>query len=140
MSKIFVIAGSHHQAKEWIKQDIEKRINAGQTSLTLSHYVYVSSAADLRGYSDPHGVFIGTWKDRPDILEIVETLMIQSTHVNRSLAKIHRDLDKPVRQPSQGILRGAEMLAKAIDDEVLAIALKKINGGELSGNTASNNR
>jgi hypothetical protein len=200
MSKIFVVAGSYFQANRWIKQDIEKRINAGQTSLTLSHYVYVSSAADLRGYSDPHGVFIGTWKDRPDIQEIVETLLIQSTHVNHSLAKIRKELNnkllavyingimqaqnhdyvsdgsfvvfnqapppmadvtirtmseiskhigngsmvsfaiKTLRNPSQGILRGAEMLAKAIDDEVLATLCKKINGGELSGNTTSNNR
>jgi predicted nucleic acid-binding protein len=149
MSKIFVVAGSYHQAKEWIKQDIEKRINAGQTSLTLSHYVYVSSAADLRGYSDPHGMFIGTWKERPDIRDIVEVLMMQSTSVNRSLAKIHRDLSKTVRQPQLHKVSGgwavavddaALMLAQAIDDEVLATLCKKINGGELSGNTTSNNR
>jgi hypothetical protein len=141
MSKIFVVAGSYHQAKEWIKQDIEKRINAGQTSLTLSHYVYVSSTADLRGYQDPHGVFIGTWKERPDIRDIVEALMVQSTLPIPKLREIWGGLlDKPTRQPSQGILRGVEMLARAIDDEVLATLCKKINGGELSGNTTSNNR
>jgi hypothetical protein len=88
--KTFVIAGTIWQAKEWIKQDIEKKYPTNP-SLTISHYVYVDSPSRLRGYNDPHGVFIGTWRSRSDIKEIVETLL-QCCYRNPALEKIHQEL------------------------------------------------
>ena len=90
MNKIYVIAGTLWQAKEWIKQDIEKKYPTNP-SLTISHYVYVDSPSKLRGYNDPHGVFIGTWRSRSDIKEIVETLL-QCCYRNPALEKIHQEL------------------------------------------------
>ena len=92
MNKIFVIAGNKYQAEVWIKQDLEKRSKSGTTTLSRSEYVYVDDATRIRGIRDPHGVFIGTWKERWDIQEVVETLMIQSSNANAALGKIYKDL------------------------------------------------
>jgi len=88
--KIYVIAGTLWQAKEWIMQDIEKKY-PNDPSVTISHYVYVDSASRLRGLNNPHGVFIGTWRSRSDIKEIVETLL-QCCYRNLALEKIHQEL------------------------------------------------
>jgi len=88
--KIFVIAGTFIEANEWIKQDIEKKY-PNDPSVTFSNYVYVYAPSRLRGLNDPHGVFIGTWRSRKDIKEIVESLLQCSYH-NPALGKIHREL------------------------------------------------
>jgi hypothetical protein len=88
--KIYVVAGTRWEAKGWIMQDIEKKYPTNP-SLTISHYVYVDSPSRLRGLNDPHGVFIGTWRSRNDIKEIVETLL-QCCYRNLELEKIHQEL------------------------------------------------
>ena len=89
--KIYVIAETYDQANHWIKNDIQNRYPAN-TSLTLSHYVYVSSPDKLRGVRDPHGYFVGYWRERPDILEIVESLMRTSSKPSQSLRNIYNEL------------------------------------------------
>ena len=91
--KTFVVAGTAHEANYWIINDLGKKYPSN-TSLTMSHYVYVSSPDSLRGVKNPHGVFVGNWKTRTDILEIVEALLLASTNVNSALGKIYRDLTK----------------------------------------------
>jgi len=89
--KTFVIAGNNHQAKHWIDENIKKRYKAGETSLTLSDYVYVSSPEKLKGISDPHGVFVGTWYERADMLEVIQTLR-HCTRVRNEKLNIIMDL------------------------------------------------
>lgn len=93
--KTFVIAGTYHESEHWIRQDLAKRWPTNP-SLTLSDYRYVSKADDLRGVRDPHGVFVGNWLGRPDILQIVEALMLASVNVNPALGKIYKDLKTKV--------------------------------------------
>lgn len=144
MSKIFVIAGSYFQAEEWIKSNLEKRSNSGVTTLSRSEYVYVSNASDIRGYHNPHGVFIGTWKERHDIREIVQALMVQSDLPIPKLREIwgevkHRVKPTPKQPPlhkvaggwAVGVDEAAVRLAQAIDDEVLKNLMHKINGGDI---------
>ena len=76
MSKIFVIAGNRAEADDWIKSNLEKRKNSGETTLSWSEYVFVSGPEQLRGWNEPHGVFIGTWKERKDMEEIFQMLLI----------------------------------------------------------------
>ncbi len=87
MSKTFVIAGNHDHARIWIKEDVDKRYRAGETSITLSDYIYVSGPEQLRGYSDPHGVFIGNWYERKDIREILTILHMSGNKVNTQILK-----------------------------------------------------
>ena len=96
MNKTFVIAGTNHEAQYWIKKDIERRAIMREV-VSITDYHYVSKADDLRGVQNPHGVFVGNWLGRPDIFEIVQALMLASTHVNPALGKIYKDLKPKVR-------------------------------------------
>ena len=103
MSKTYVIAGTNQEAQYWIKQDLDKIHSSKPSSRSMSDYVYVSKAEDLRGIKDPHGVFIGNWMGRPDILDIVEQLIMCSRQPNAALGKIHKDL-KPKIPPKPKFL------------------------------------
>ena len=73
--KVFVISGTVDQFTSWRSQNIDRLVNAyGITK--LADIVYVSSVDILRGYSEPHGMFIGTWYHRNDIGAILIQLTI----------------------------------------------------------------
>jgi len=132
MSKIFVIAGTKQEADYWIINDLGKKYPTN-TSLSMSDYKYVSHVDDVKGYTNPHGVFVGNWLGRPDIFEIVEALMLRSTHVNKALGKIYSDLKPKVRPTpklkavgknawvNENILiqEASDLLAKSIDEQIL---------------------
>ncbi len=131
MSKIFVVAGTSHEAHYWIINHLGKRYQSNK-SATMSDYVYVSSPNSLKGVRDPHGVFVGNWLGRPDIFEIVEALMLASVHVNPALGKIYDDLKPKVRptpklKPVNGgwintsiaVQIAAQELAKEIDNHIV---------------------
>ena len=92
MAKIFVIAGNSQQAIKWMKGNNQKRWDNGDTSATLSDYVIVENPTIMRGHRNPHGVFIGTWKDRPDIMDIVMALMNATYETNPKLRKIWNEI------------------------------------------------
>jgi hypothetical protein len=67
---LYVIAGTYAEYVAWknSNQNIEK------TRTTI--FVYDSTPLDV--YLNPDGVFIGTWKDRPEMVNILLSL-IQAT-------------------------------------------------------------
>lgn len=85
--KTFVIAGTLEQARTWIRMDADRRYAAGNTSISLSDYVAIDHITRLKGYSNPHGMFVGTWWERNDILEIIAHLSFQSHQYNPALTK-----------------------------------------------------
>jgi hypothetical protein len=97
MNKIYVIAGTAREATEWMKSNLQKRILNGENVIGMSEYAYVTGVDTLRGIRNPHGVFIGSWKERLDIFDIVQQLMLSSIHVNPALSKIYNDLKPQVR-------------------------------------------
>lgn len=104
--KTYVIAGTYYEANYWIINDLGKKYPSN-TSLSMSNYVYVSSPNIIRGIKDPHGVFVGNWLGRPDILEIVQTLIYASTTPNSALAKIHTQVRQATRPtPKSTISQG----------------------------------
>jgi hypothetical protein len=140
MSKIFVIAGTYQEAQLWIAKNYQERVAIGDQQASTRDYKYISHADDVKGYTNPHGVFVGNWLGRPDIFEIVEALMLRSTHVNKALGKIYSDLKPKVRptpklsgsQITQAYIdEAAQLLAQEIDAEVLRNLARKINGGIL---------
>jgi hypothetical protein len=140
MSKIFVIAGTYQEAQLWIAKNYQERVAIGDQQASTRDYKYISHADDIKGYTNPHGVFVGNWLGRPDIFEIVEALMLRSTHVNKALGKIYSDLKPKVRptpkltgsQITQAYVdEAAQLLAQEIDAEVLRNLARKINGGIL---------
>ena len=68
MSDVYVVAGTYAQYLLYCR----KKTSDGK------FYIYVSGPDMLRGILDPHGVFIGTWMNRPDAGQIVDNLMVAS--------------------------------------------------------------
>lgn len=130
MTKIFVIAGTAQEAQSWIAKNYQERVAIGDQQASARDYKFVSHADDVKGYTDPHGVFVGNWLGRPDILEIVQTLLHRSTHVNTALAKIHTQVRQSTRVRPTPKLTGsqitqvyideaAKLMAQQIDNEVI---------------------
>jgi hypothetical protein len=80
--KTLVIAGNQSEATHWIINDLGKKYPSN-TSLSMSNYIIVHSPDHLRGMRDPKGIFIGTWKQREDILEILSTLLVNMTEPSK---------------------------------------------------------
>jgi hypothetical protein len=76
VSRIYVIAGNHAQANDYIRRKCEERFKNGETNVSMSDYSYVSTPDTFRGLREVHGVFIGTFRDRPDLEEIVHTIRL----------------------------------------------------------------
>lgn len=74
MSKIFIISGNHEEFLQYRK----KRASLIGEAWILNA-IYVSSVHVLKGYREPHGLFIGTWYRRKDIEEIVLQLQVASS-------------------------------------------------------------
>lgn len=84
--KTYIVAGNRNQYDMFIGL------------LPISHdpndYHYVSGPDTVRGISNPHGLFIGTWKLRNDITQIVLNLIAASHVYNPNLRKILDEVQK----------------------------------------------
>lgn len=130
MTKKFVIAGNHDQAMAWIKSDITKQATIDGRWRSISDYIIVSGIDNIKGFSNPHGVFVGTWRSRTDIVQIVECLLMSSIHVNKDLGKIWGEVKPKTKlTPVNGgwinknlmIEQAAKELADAIDAQVIQV-------------------
>lgn len=74
--KYFVIAGTRSQYMAFVHIKVNEFFQCGQKLITFSHFVYVDSADDLRGYSNPKGWFIGSWREKKGINEIIVQLLL----------------------------------------------------------------
>lgn len=74
----WVIAGTFEQANLYSKQNREDGVV----------YKFLSRPEMLRGISNPHGVFVGSWRSRTDILEILDILVMSSHEHNPTLVKL----------------------------------------------------
>ena len=92
MAKIFVIAGDDKQAIKWMKEDSLRRWCKNTTSASLSAYVICRDISNIIGHRNPHGVFIGTWRDRSDIKDIIMVLMNATYETNPKLRKIWNEI------------------------------------------------
>jgi hypothetical protein len=111
--RVWVVAGSEFQFHEYVKG---KPLNDDRK------YSYVYRPETLRGFVNPHGVFIGTWKHRSDIIPILDMLIV-CTHENTDkLHKIRIELMQKAshtQMHSAAISNASQMLAKEIDKQLL---------------------
>ena len=125
MDKIFVIAGNNAQFEEYKRRKIEEMLAKGYVDYVDFRYddiVYVSSANVLAGVSNPHGVFIGSWRERKDIHEILDRLMICSHMNNAAIQNIKQSLlvkPTPKKQPQAAVEEAAKALQEEIDRTVI---------------------
>lgn len=78
-SKVFVIAGNAAEATDYAKRKLTELFHycerEGQPfNGSMSDYVVVHDTNSLRGYSEVHGVFVGSFRERRDIREIVREI------------------------------------------------------------------
>ena len=137
MTHIYVVAGTFDQAKEYISKKRFDYLNSGEPPLLMPNYLYVSVPQHLKGIRNPTGVLIGTWRERPDIIEILETLMLASDVPNKALVAAYDELmtkyrpipkkrPTPKLKPDDVVQAAAELLAKEIDAEVLKQMMGKV--------------
>jgi hypothetical protein len=90
--KIYVIPGTHTEGALYAREQCSKRFAAGDTSASLSDYVVVEYGQrdKLMGTRNPHGVFIGTWRDRKDLHEICHILLSRDFQ-NAAIHKIMQE-------------------------------------------------
>lgn len=114
MGKFFVIAGNKAQFEDYMRRKIEEMVATGYADFRYTHIVYVSSANVLAGVSNPHGVFIGSWREREDIHEILDRLMICShMRTNAAIQNIKHSLlvkPTPKKQPQAAVEEAAKKL------------------------------
>lgn len=72
--KIFVVAGNVDQFKAYSNKRARELWEQGETSISLSNFVYVNGPEVFRGFNQVHGVFTGTYRYRPDIRDIVREI------------------------------------------------------------------
>ena len=71
--KHFIICGNHNEFKEFVN----KKLSSLTESFRFTDFVYVTGPEIFKGYSNPHGWFIGTWRERSDMREILDVLCTQ---------------------------------------------------------------
>ena len=107
--KIFIIAGTVNEAKAFRSKKIQEMVDAGK-SVSLSNFVIFDSLEQFRGWNKVHGFFCGTYRDRPDIRDIVREIkringlhpsetVIPQMFVGRGLQRIHTMLPNPTKIP-----------------------------------------
>jgi hypothetical protein len=75
--RIFIVSGNHEQYKSWIRdmKNINKIYQADpHRSISLSDFVYLAGVEQFRGHNEVHGYFVGSFRDRPDIRDIVREI------------------------------------------------------------------
>jgi hypothetical protein len=131
MTHIYVVAGTFDQAKTYISNKRADYAISGEPPLLMPNYLAVTNVIHLKGIRNPKGVLIGTWRERPDIVEILETLMLASDVPNKALVAAYDGLfpkkrPTPKLKPDDVVQAAAELLAKEIDDHVLKTAMKDL--------------
>ena len=64
--KRYIICGDSREYFDYLK-----RINKSTNT-----HVYLHDVAQIRGLSAVHGVFVGSWRERPDINDIVWAIRV----------------------------------------------------------------
>jgi hypothetical protein len=68
--KVYVLAGNHQQFIYWLRQHYEM--------LKYKEYVYISGPEVLLGTRNPKVVYYGSWIDRKDVNDIMDTIRSRS--------------------------------------------------------------
>ena len=81
--KLFIICGNHQEYQEFVN----KKLSSLTESFRITDFVYVSSPKAFVGHSNPHGWFIGTWRERQDmsqIFSILLTMQLKNPGISRA--------------------------------------------------------
>lgn len=100
--KFFIVARNTAQAREWIR-------NKRATDLVwdLNHpnsdIIILNNPSQARGFEITNGVLLDGWREIPDILDLIEVLVINSRGKNKTLNRIHSELHPVKYNPLMGM-------------------------------------
>lgn len=81
-NKYFIVAGTHQEFRTWLQ--LNRRRFAYNN---INDFIYVDRPMVFLGYANPHGFFVGSFRQRPDLLEIVQTIIINSSAMSLQAKK-----------------------------------------------------
>lgn len=73
--KFYVIAGNRVEFENFRINKCTELSKEGKT-VSYSNFVFVADPIQLRGVSSPHGWFIGSWRTRDNIRQIIQALCV----------------------------------------------------------------
>ncbi len=73
IDKYFIISGNHAEYRTWVNKN-----HIFYLDNNLHDFIFVHSSIVFRGYANPHGSFIGTFRSRADLHDIVQTIIMCS--------------------------------------------------------------
>ena len=86
MNTFFVVAGSQTEFDDYLKSKIFPE--------PMRKYVWLYAESQVQGHANPKGVFYGSWRKLPNILNIIDALQICSNFQNKSLLKIRDSITR----------------------------------------------
>ena len=82
INKYFIVAGTQQEFRTWVQ------LNRGRFAYnTLSDFIYVDRPMAFLGYANPHGFFVGSYRQRHDLFEIVQTIITNSHNMSAQAIK-----------------------------------------------------
>jgi len=62
--------------------------------VSLSNFVYVQNKDSIMGVRNPTGWLVGTWRERPDIRDVIYQMILRTNPSNETLRKILDELNE----------------------------------------------
>jgi hypothetical protein len=84
--RIYVVAGTRAEFEEYV------RLKMQTMDVSPSLFVWAFESMRIRGVSNPHGVFIGSWRNLPNVKDLVQQMVVQSNPANPALMRIWGEL------------------------------------------------
>ena len=99
IDRYFIVAGNHAEYKNWFWKRFWKNRSRFPDN-NISDFIWVHSSDVFRGSANPHGFFIGTFRSRADLYDIVQTIIMCSHNMSLQTKSdlINRIL--PLAQPA----------------------------------------
>ena len=91
--KYYVIAGTHREFRDFMNKKCAQLYNEG-LDFSLSNFVYVQNKDSIMGVKYPTGWLVGTWRERPDIRDVIYQMILRTNPSNETLRKILDELNE----------------------------------------------
>ena len=77
IDKYFIVPGTYPEYRTWVNKN-----HIFYPDNNISDFIYVHNSIVFRGYANPHGFFIGTFRSRADLYDIVQTIIMCSNNMS----------------------------------------------------------
>ena len=83
--RLFIIAGTAEEAKDFRSRKINEMVRAGK-SVSLSNFIIFERIEQFNGQQSVHGFFTGTYRKRRDLKEIIRHIkLINKLHASETI-------------------------------------------------------